>query len=123
MDKEARRQASWRQQKESVADQKVRISLPYKNEWLNRRVKQVAKKSGLPVEIVYGVKKDTLQGRLTRSRLEDKECTYQRWLRENAVKRKRGRPMNECIVCKWAKGKKKNVCQQKNVVYSITCAL
>ena len=107
--------------KESVADQKVRISLPYKNEWLNRRVKQVAKKSGLPVEIVYGVKKDTLQGRLTRSRLEDEECTYQRWLRENAVKRKRGRPMNECIVCKWSKGKRKNVCQQKNVVYSITC--
>ena len=98
----------------------VRLKLPYKSEELSRKVKAVLKRSGLPLATAYAVHRDTLQGRLTKSRMRDEECLYAASLKK---KRGRGRPRKECLTCKWSATGSQNICRKKNTIYSITCAL
>ena len=102
---------------------KVRMLLPYKSEEVDRLVRNIIRRNGLPISIVYPIKPKTLERQLTRSRTTTRDCPYKIDQQQRQTKRIRGRPKKPCIVCAGAAIEPDGLCQRKNVVYGFKCTL
>ena len=96
------------------------MRLPFCSDGLHRQVTAICRDSKLPVRIVYE-QGGNLKNRLVRSAWRKPTCyVRQRFLeQENASKRSRGRPKDDCMSC--LSGLKESECALTNAVYLLTC--
>ena len=96
------------------------VRLPICSDGLHRQVTAICRDSKLPVRIVYE-QVGNLKNWLVRSAWRKPTCNvHQQFLeQENASKRSRGRPKDDCISC--LSGLKESECDLTNAVYLLTC--
>ena len=99
----------------------VYVKLPFVSDEVQRRTCTILKRYGLPIKVV-NLQGRSLKDRLIRSALTPKTCPvreeFQR--QQNATKRSRGKPRDDCISC--LAGLDPSKCSQLNTVYALQCS-
>ena len=99
----------------------VYVKLPFVSDEVQRRTCTILKRYGLPIKVV-NLQGRSLKDRLIRSALTPKTCPvheeFQR--QQNATKRSRGKPRDDCISC--LAGLDPSKCSQLNTVYALHCS-
>ena len=100
----------------------VTLKLPYRGDELHREVRKLCSKTGLPIEPVYH-RPRSLQRILIRSAFVSPTCeVHERFVQQqNAAKRSRGKPRDDCITCR--AGLSDRECDRTDTVYLMKCSL
>ena len=100
----------------------VTLRLPFCSDSLDRIVRRLVRKSGLPIRVAYK-QGPSLKKRLVRSALLPTTCrTHDRYEeQQQREKKQRGKPCDDCVSCQ--AGIKPKDCDKKGAVYLLTCRL
>ena len=94
------------------------LKVPFRTEEIQRKVKSLVDKSGLPINVVVE-HTPNLKDSLVRSALEPGKCSLTQERDRRREQKRRGRPLSPCISC--LSGLPSHLCDRAGLVYLMKC--